>query len=160
MSSHRIWKALIWSADLFSLAILMYLTGVMMAILFRNRQISNVSDQISLTRFQEFVLNASGRIAALEFICLVTLGLDLIISSKSMIPSALLGLSIILLLYGKYLSTNKQVPIQKEVLKWNADYIPGKWNYLCKRYFYLHTVKTIFILVALSAIINMIFFAR
>jgi hypothetical protein len=160
MTCHLIWKTLVWSADLFSLGILLYMAGLMVAVLLRNRRLSNISDQISLLRFQKFLLNTSGRITALEMISLVVLGFDLIISSKSIIASMLLSVSIILLLYGRYLSNNKQRPIQNQVLKFSDEYIPGKWNYLRERYFYLHTVKTIIILFILAAIINVVLFAR
>ena len=144
------WKALVWISDLIALALVLFLAGIMISIWMSNRQTANFTDQRSLSHFQKFVTSIYGRLTSLENLCLVILCLDLTANFGKIYPEVLLGLAIALLFYARYLSITRQRPIHKQVMKWDADYIPGKWEYLRDYYFYYHRIRTILILFSLA----------
>jgi len=124
------WNAFVWISDLVALALILFLAGIMISIWMGNSQIANFTNQRSLSHFQKFVSSIYERLTLLENLCLITLCLDLILNLTCMYAVFILGLVLALLFCARYLSGTRQRPIHKQVMKWDADYIPGKWEYL------------------------------
>lgn len=146
------WNVFTWISDLIALTLVLFLAGIMISIWMSNRRTTNFTDQLSLSHFQKFVGSIYGRLTSLENLCLITLCLDLTLNFSSKHAVFFLSLAIVLSFYARYLSNTRQQPIHKQVMKWDADYIPGKWEYLRDHYFYYHKIRTVLILFSLALI--------
>ena len=147
------WNVFTWISDLIALTLALFLAGIMISLWISNNRTANFTNQRSLLHFQKFVNSLYGRLTWLENLCLIALGLDLTLNFNSMYAVFLLSLALTLLFYAGYLSRTRQQPIHKQVMKWDADYIPGKWEYLRDYYFYYHRIRTVLILFS-SALIS------
>jgi hypothetical protein len=142
-------NAWILGLDLITLTLILLLTGIMLHVRAVNKRNANSSDKDSVFRLQQFLLSYYNRLTSLERLTICVSGLDVIANLEKLPTVIFLGTATALLIYTRYLANKKLVPIHKQVMKWNADYIPGKWRYLRNRWDYNHMIRTILISMAL-----------
>jgi hypothetical protein len=138
-------------------SLMLFLASIMTSIWIGNNQNLHESDINSLSRLQKFISSFYGRMVSLEKLAICSVGINILLNSSRLYSVFNLGIAVFFLIYARFLANSKLLPINKQVMSWNSDYIPGKWRYLRDRWFFFHKRRTILCLLAFLFILNTCF---
>jgi hypothetical protein len=143
------WNVLNIVTGTITLSLMLFLTAIMTAIWIRNNQNLHESDINYLSRLQKFISIFYGRIVNLEKLAIWAICIDILFNYVKLYSAITLGMAAFILIFSRILANIKLLPINKQVMKWTSDYIPGKWMYLRDRWFFFHKIRTILCLLVL-----------
>ena len=152
------WNEFVLLGNLLTLLLSLLLTGIVTAIGLSNRKNLHISDLEAVSKFQRFLSSFYNRLARLEWVVIVVFFLSGFLSYHIPYSAISLFAAAGLLTIGRYVAIQKLHPINKQVMSWNSNYIPGKWKYLRYKWFSIHWIRMLFCFISLILIGISIFF--
>jgi len=117
-----------------------------------------ISDFEYLEKQQKFIKKYYGRILVFEKVIIVLTFLLSVTLFHNLYVLLFLSLATIALLSGLILSFLAMRPINKQIISWTKDYIPGKWQYLRTKWRSIHLMRTMLSIVGFLFILIAILF--
>ena len=143
------WYEFVLLGSLLALLLSLLLTGIMTAIGLSNRRYLHISDLEGVSKFQKFLSSFYNRLTRLEWIVIVVFCLAGILSYHRPYSAIYLLVAAGLLTVGRFMAIKKLHSINKQVMSWTSNYIPGKWKYLRDKWFYIHWVRVLICFISL-----------
>jgi hypothetical protein len=143
------WNEFALLGSLLSLLLSLFLTGIMIAIGLANRKNLHISDLEGVSKFQKFLSSFYNRLTRLEWVVIGVFCLFGFLSYNRPYSAIPLFVAAGLMTIGRSMATKKLHPINKQVVSWTSNYIPGKWKYLRDKWFSTHLIRTLICVISL-----------
>jgi len=143
------WNEFVLLGSLLTLLLSLLLTRIMTAIGLANRKNLHIPDVEGVFKFQKFLSSFYNRITRLEWVIIGFFCLNGFLSYNRPYSALSLFVAASLLTIGRSMAIKMLHPINKQVLSWTSNYIPGKWKYLRDKWFSIHLLRTLICIISL-----------
>ena len=143
------WNEFILLVNLLTFLLSLFLTGIMTAIGLANRKNLYIPDLEGVSKFQKFLSSFYNRLSRLEWVVIGAFCLCGFLSYYRPFSAISLFVAACLLTIGRSMAIKKLHPINKQVVTWTSNYIPGKWKYLRDIWFSTHLLRILFCVISL-----------
>ena len=114
-----------------------------------NRKNLLLPDVEGVSEFQKFLSSFYNRLNRLEWIVIGAFCLCGFLSYNRPYSAISLFLAAGLLAINRSIAIKRLRPINKQVMSWTSNYIPGKWKYLRDKWFSIHWLRTLICMISL-----------
>jgi hypothetical protein len=143
------WNEFILLGNLLTVLLALFLTGIMTAIGLANRNNVHIPDLEAVSKFQKFLSSFYNRLSRLEWVVIGAFCLCGFLSYNRTYSAISLFAAAGFLTIGRSIARKKLHPINKQVVSWTSNYIPGKWKYLRDKWFSTHLLRILFCVISL-----------